>query len=84
MYTELADCLHKDSDAVKLKRNHKCFNQCLMQMGVARAKIAYVVVWTTHGMVKDNSTFDKGPWESMKRNFEMFHIDFYLNLFNSE
>ena len=61
MYTELVDCLHKDSDAVKLKRNHKCFNQCLMQMGVARAKIAYVVVWTTHRMVKDNSTFDKGP-----------------------
>lgn len=52
-------------------------------MGNTRTKIAYFVVWTTHGMVKDNITFNKGPWESMKSNFEKFRIHFYLDLFFS-
>ena len=33
-------------------------------------------IWTTHGMVIDNITFDKEPWESMKTNFKMFNKDF--------
>ena len=47
-----------------------------MQMGVAKTKTAYFVVWTIHGMVVDKITFDK---ESMKSNFGMFYKDFYLN-----
>ena len=55
-----------------------------MQMEVTKTKNAYFVVWTTHGMVIGNITFDKELWESMKSNFEMFYKDFYLNSFFSE
>ena len=55
-----------------------------MQMGITKTKNAYFVVWTTHRMVKDNITFDKEVWKSMKSNFEMFYKDFYLNSFFSE
>ena len=78
------DYLYKDGDTVKLKRNHKYVTQFLMQMEVTKTKNAYFVVWTTHGMVIGNITFDKELWESMKSNFEMFYKDFYLNSFFSE
>ena len=78
------DYLYKDRDTVKLKQNHKYVTQFLMQMEVIKTKNAYFVVWTTHGMVIGNITFDKELWESMKSNFEMFYKDFYLNSFFSE
>ena len=68
------DYLYKHGDAVKLKQIHKNFLQCLMQMGVTKTKTAYFLVWTTHGMVIDNSNFDKELWESMRSNFECFTI----------
>ena len=52
-------------------------------MGVTKTKTAYIVVWTTYGMVIDKITFDKGLWKSMKSNFEMFYKKFYSNLFFS-
>ena len=70
------DYLYKDGDTVKLKQNHKYFTQFLMPMGVTKTKNAHFVVWTTHGMVIDNITFDKELWESMKSNFETFYKDF--------
>ena len=78
------DYLYKDGDTVKLKQNHKYVTQFLMQMEVIKTKNAYFVVWTTHGMVIGNITFDKELWESVKSNFEMFYKDFYLNSFFSE
>ena len=56
------DYLYKDGDTVKLKQNHKYFTQCLIPMGVTKTKNAYFVVWTTHGMVIENITFDKELW----------------------
>ena len=53
------DDLYKDGDTVKSKQNHKYFTPFLMQMGVTKTKNAYFVVWTTHGVVVDNITFDK-------------------------
>ena len=71
------DYLYKNGNAVKLKRNHaKYLTQSLMQMGITKTKTAYFVLWTTHGMVINNITFDKELWESMKSNFEMFYKDF--------
>ena len=58
--------------------------QCHMQMGIIKTKTAYFVVWTTHGMVIDNITFDKELWESKKSNFEMFYKDIYLKSFSSK
>ena len=55
-----------------------------MQMGIAKTRKAYFMVWTTHGMVIDIITFDNELWESMKSNFEMFYKDFHLNSFFSE
>ena len=78
------DYLYKDGDAVKLKQNNKYFTQCLMQMRVTKAKPAYFVVWTTHGMVIDNITFDKELWVSMKINFEIFYNNLLVNSFFSE
>ena len=75
-YTEsneqILDCSYKDGGAVKLKQNHKYFT---------KTKTAYIVVWTTHGIVIDKITFDRGLWESIKSNFEMFYKEFYSNLF---
>ena len=76
--------IYKDGDAVKLKRNHKYFTQCLIQMGVTKTKTAYFLVWNTHRMVIDNIAFDKELWESMRSNFKLFYKDFYLNSFFSE
>ena len=56
------DYLYKDGDTVKLKQNHKYFTQCLMPMRVTKTKNAYFVVWTTHGMVIENITFDEELW----------------------
>ena len=78
------DYLHRDGDTVKLKQNHKYVTQFIMQIEVTKTKNAYFVVWTTHGMVIGNITFDKQLWESMKSKFEMFYKDFYLNSFFSE
>ena len=75
--------IYKDGDAVKLKRNHKYFTQCLIQMGVRKTKTTYFVVWNTHRMVIDNITFGKELWESMRSNFKLFYKDFYLNSFFS-
>ena len=69
------DYLYKDGDTGKLKQ---------IKMWVTKTKNAYFVVWTTHGMVIGNITFDKELWESMKSNFEMFYKDFHLNSFFSE
>ena len=76
--------IYKDGDAVKLKRNHKYFTQCLIQMGVTKTKTAYFLVWNTHRMVIDNIAFDKELWGSMRSNFKLFYKDFYLNSFFSE
>ena len=76
--------IYKDGDAVKLKRNHKYFTQCLIQMGVTKTRTAYFLVWNTHRMVIDNIAFDKELWESMRSNFKLFYKDFYLNSFFSE
>ena len=46
------DYLYKDGDTIKLKQNHKYFQQCPMQMGVIKTKNAYFVVRTKHGMVR--------------------------------
>ena len=55
-----------------------------MEMRATTTKNAYFVVWTRHGMMIDNITFDQELWESIKSNFEMFYKAFYLNLFFSE
>ena len=42
-------------------------------MRVTKTKTSYFVVWTMHGMVIDNITFDKKLSESMKSNFEVLY-----------
>ena len=68
----------------QIKAESKYSMQCHMQMGITKIKTAYFVVWTTHGMVIDNITFDKELWESKKSDFEMFYKDIYLNSFSSK
>ena len=55
-----------------------------MQVEVTNIKVAYFVVWNTHGMEIDIIAFNKELWESIKSNFEMFCRDFHLNSFFSE
>ena len=50
-------------------------------MGITKTKTAYFVVWTTHGMVIDNITFDKELWESKKVTLKCFTKTFKLIFF---
>ena len=43
----------------KLKKNHKYFTQCQLQMYVTRAKRCFFMVWTSHGNVIDEIAFDE-------------------------
>ena len=77
------DYLLKVDDEIKLKRTHKYFTQCMMQMGVTNISKLYFVVWTPHGLIIDHISFDPELWSSMKHKFEKFYKEFYLKSFYS-
>lgn len=76
--------LLRNGDEFKLNRKHKYFTQCQVQMAVTGAQQTYFVVWTPHGMVIDNVSFDKELWTVMKEKFTAFYFNFYLETFFSD
>ena len=71
-YTSPADStiplpfMEKIDGLLKLKKSHKYFTQCLMQMGITNSKYCYFFVWTQHGHVLEKIVFDEPFWNDLK------------------
>ena len=59
-----------------LKKSHKYYTQCMLQMTVDGTIKNYFVVWTPHGMIIDETYFDHEFWFSMKNKFEKYYEHF--------
>ena len=52
------DYLYKSDSEIKLKTNHSCFTQYILQMAGTNRKLCYFVVWTPHGKFIDTISFN--------------------------
>ena len=60
-----------------LKKSHKYYTQCMLQMAVTGTIKNYFVVWTPHGMIIDELYFDNEFWCSVKNKFQKCYEHFF-------
>ena len=70
--------LCKDDDVLTLKKQHKYYTQCQVQMAVTGYKHCFFMVWTPHGKFIEHITFDEKLWEDLKSKFKGYYNNFYL------
>ena len=61
----------------KLKKNHKFYTQCQLQMYVTRAKKCFFMVWTSHGYVIDEIVYDEEFCNELIASLRLFY-KYYL------
>lgn len=70
--------LVKDVDKIELKKNHRYYTQCQVQMAVTGFNHSYFMVWTPHGFVIDHMLFDQERWYTLKLDLVSYYNNYYL------
>lgn len=65
--------------SLKINKRHKYFTQCQVQMGVTNITTSYFMVWTPHGYILDDISFDTELWMDMEGKFCKYYEGIYLN-----
>ena len=60
-----------------LKKSHKYYSQCILQMAVTGTIKNYFVVWNPHGMIIDEIYFDNEFWCLMKNKSQKYYEHFF-------
>ena len=66
------------SNTLCLRRNHKYFTQCQVQMAATKSKQCYFFVWTSHGTFTEKVNFDQEFWDNTKDLLNEFYTNFYI------
>ena len=66
------------SNNLCLRRNHKYFTQCQVQMAATKSKQCYFFVWTSHGKFTEKVNFDQEFWKNTKDFLNEFYTNFYI------
>lgn len=73
--------LNKTEGRFILKKSHKYYTQCQMQMAVTGSKLCYFFVWTQHGYILDKITFDDEYWNELKMVFAEFYNHYLSSVY---
>ncbi len=69
---------NSSDNGTSLKRSHKYFTQCQMQMGVTEINKSIFIIWTPHGIFQEEINFDNSLWESLKESLRDFYVNYYV------
>ena len=69
--------LNEDS-TVMLKRKHKYFTQCQVQMAATEMTRTYFFVWTSHGNFTEKLYFNSGFWSETQLLLKEFYLSKYI------
>ncbi|XP_071085447.1 uncharacterized protein [Haliotis cracherodii] len=66
-------CSTFENGRLKLKRNHKYYFQCQMQMAICEKSFCDFVIWSPEGMSVERIPFNKLFWEQTYRLLKIFY-----------
>ena len=67
-------CVEIRSDGkTVLKKSHKYYIQCKLQMAATETIKNFVAVWNPHGVIIDEIYFDTKFWYSIKNKFQEYY-----------
>lgn len=76
---ETVDCLIKLNDRVELNKNHKYMDQIQGQMALTGCTKGDLFVFSRHGYLLREISFDEHRWNDMCLNFSLFFEKFLAN-----
>ena len=70
--------MNRESNVLTLKKTHKYFTQCQIQMVAAKVTKSYFFVWTVHGNIMQQIDIDQTFWSILKSDLNEFYVNLYL------
>jgi len=70
--------LNRESNVLTLKKTHKYFTQCQIQMVAAKVAKSYFFVWTAHSNILQQIDIYQTFWSILKSDLTEFYVILYL------
>ena len=70
--------MNREGNVLTLKKTHKYYTQCQMQMVAAKVTKSYFFVWTAHGNILQQIDIDQDFWSVLKNDLTEFYVNLYL------
>lgn len=67
-----------NNNEISLKRNHRYFTQCQIQMASTKTTQCYFFVWTSHGSHLEKVYFDNSLWDQDRKLLKDFYVNIYI------